>query len=173
MDFGSIIGFLIIAGISYVFNDNKNKSNRKSTSNNKTSTVKRSVERKSDEYSSSKRIDTRNTTTTKTKGYRNNLEDLFKELSGEFNRNFKETPKKDTPVTSQDQMKTEIKSDSNKKEKLKSPNTDLKPNSEIVKNSVYDGEIGNNENIVEFNERSIIQGVIMSEILQKPKSLRR
>lgn len=173
MDFGSIIGFLMIAGISYLFNDNKNKSNQKSTSNNRTSTVKRSIERKSDEYSSSKRTDTRNTTTTKTKRYRNNLEDLFKELSGEFNRNFKETPQKDTSVTSQNQMKRQIKSDSNEKEKLKSQKTDLKPDSEVVKNSVYDGEIGTNENIVEFNEKSIIQGVIMSEILQKPKSLRR
>jgi len=44
---------------------------------------------------------------------------------------------------------------------------------ENYKNSVYAGEIGKNETSIEFNRKSIIQGVIMSEILQKPKSLRR
>lgn len=67
--------------------------------------------------------------------------------------------------------KTDDKSD--QYESIEISESIKRKNSILDSNTIYDGEIGREKTALEFNRNSIIQGVIMSEILQKPKSLRR
>ena len=53
------------------------------------------------------------------------------------------------------------------------PEDILSKDNKKIKGSVYEGETGKEEGYIEFNKKSIVQAVIMSEILQKPKSLER
>lgn len=166
MDFGSIVGFLMIAGISYLFNNAKNSSTENSKPNRTQTTTR-------------EENNTRKNTTTK---MRTSLEDVFKDLSKEFNTNLGENSKKQPENTSKKVVNTEIKTDSYRNKKpIKSSenkkNSDSKKglrfNTKENTDSVYSGAIGEDEKLIEFNKKSIVQGVIMSEILQKPKSLRR
>lgn len=53
------------------------------------------------------------------------------------------------------------------------PEKSLVKDIEKTVGSVYEGEIGKKRAYVRFDRASVIKGIIMSEVLQKPKSLKR
>ena len=158
MDFGSIIGFIAIIFISSLFNKDK-KATKPQVQPNKPNPVQRDVKKVS------------NTSETRRKTVSGGLEDLFKELKVEFDKNFGDTEKRQSPSTSQQNIINE--DDLKIENRIEALNTTFKDDSKDYKGDIYDKEIGKEEIPIEFNRKSIIQGVIMSEVLQKPKSLRR
>jgi len=100
------------------------------------------------------------------------LEDLFSELKGEFDKNFVDIEKKQSDPT-YNQNAIDTSNVEVKKNVHKSMSSRLKDNSRPDIDGVSAGEIGREDISIEFNNKSIVQGIIMSEILQKPKSLRR
>ncbi|QUH21051.1 hypothetical protein [Alkaliphilus sp. B6464] len=158
MDFGSIIGFIAIIFITSLFNKDKKVAKRQ-VQPNKPSPAQRTVKKAS------------NTSETRRKTFSGGLEDLFNELKVEFDKNFGDTEKKQSSSTSQQNIINE--DDLKRENEIETLNTTFKDGSKDYKGGIYGKEIGKEEIPIEFNRESIIQGVIMSEILQKPKSLRR
>lgn len=157
MDFGAIIGFIAIAIISSLFNKDK-KSIKPTVRPNRPISSETPV----------KRVDPNQN---RRKNFSGGLEDLFKEIKVEFDKTFRDTQKEQSYSSIQENIVKENSSEKGNRGRL-SKNT-LRDDTKKAKNSVYEGEIGKEEIPIEFNRKSIIQGVIMSEILQKPKSLRR
>lgn len=158
MDFGSIIGFIAIIVISSLLNKDK-KGTKPQVQPNKPNPAQRTVKEIS------------NTGKTRGKTFSGGLEDLFSELKVEFDKNFGDTQKKQSSSTSQQNT---INEDDLKRENVREVlNTTLKGDSKDYIGEIYSREIGKEEKSLEFNRKSIIQGIIMSEVLEKPKSLRR
>lgn len=164
MDFGAIISFIAIILISSLFN--KDKKTAKTSRTSRTFTAPVHPNRSNLPNRTAKQD-----TNVNRKSLSGGLEDLFKELRTEFEKTFSDNESNQHTYTLEEEASS-IKMENNYEEK-KTKVKNLKDTSEIYKNSVYAGEIGKNEIPIEFNRESIIQGVIMSEILQKPKSLRR
>ena len=165
MDFTSLLGFIVIAVISSLFNKKDNTTKRRKKANTTMrpkapTTSGESVTSMSEKGNGRKRT------------FSGSLEDLFSELKLELDKNLNETKVKqsyydpDQDVVTKDNIEVEREE---KKDWHDNPMDDHKLN----KDTVYHGEIGKNETPIEFNRKSIVQGVIMSEILKKPKSLRR
>lgn len=164
MDFGAIISFIAIILISSLFNKDKKTAKTSRTSR----TFKAPVQPNRSNLPNGTAKQGPNVNRRSLSG---GLEDLFKELRTEFDKTFSDNESNQHTYTLEEEassikMENDYKEEDTKERKSKDT-------SEIYKNSVYAGEIGKNEVSIEFNRKSIIQGVIMSEILQKPKSLRR
>jgi len=159
MDFGSIVGFLAILFISSLFNKAKNTANPPARPN-RSPVPMRPTAKTSDANKN------RRTTFT------GSLEDLFSELKGEFEKNFGDTDKRQPEQYLQQDNTSE--NDSVLKQNPEKPSyRRLKDDTILDKSSVYAEEIGQEKISIEFDRKSIVQGIIMSEVLQKPKSLRR
>ncbi len=156
MDFGAIIGFIVIVFISSLFNKNKNPA--------KPTTKTRPMPSQIPEKKPSSQKENR------TKKLSNGLEDLFKEIKVEYDKKIGDTQegKKDLYPEQDSLSKYSAKTN----QSIKGSKYTLKNNIRKVKGSVYEGEIGKEESL-NFSKESVVQGIIMSEILQKPKSLRR
>jgi len=159
MDFRSIIGFIAIMVISSLFNKDK-KAVKPTIQPSKTTPSGRPAAKVPNSN--------KNRRTTFTGG----LEDLFGELKGEFYKTFEDNGKKQSYSDSQ-QNTVNIDNVKTNQDVQKDSYNSFKDSSKLDRDSVYEREIGKEEIPIEFNRKSIIQGVIMSEILQKPKSLRR
>jgi len=164
MNFGSIIGFLVIMVISSLFNKDKN--------------AKRpSAQPSRPEPSGRPNAKEPNAKQSKRKTFTGGLEDLFSELKGELDKTFGDTEKKQSDSNlSHNTMETNNVEVNKNAHKFMSSR--LKDNSRQNRDSVYEDEIGKEEIgkeeiSIEFDKKSIVQGIIMSEILQKPKSLKR
>lgn len=159
MDFRTILTFIVIAFLSSLFNKNKTPTKPRVDTGKPTS---------QDSPSSGKASGPDENKRKKISG---GLEELFKEMKSEFEKTLKEPQeKKQTHFPMEQDTKGEdntvVERDS------RSLGGALKRDIRKAAGSVYEGEIGK-EAYIKFNRKSIIQGVIMSEILQKPKSLKR
>lgn len=162
MDIRAILAFIAIAFISSLFNKNKTGAKPSDTTN-------RSAPGKP--VSTGK---TATTTQTRRKSLSSGLEDLFREMRTEFEKNFGGGQKGQahSTIDNKTEKEKDVRTDQNIQKPHISNNTTIEDSKRIA-GTVYEGEIGKEAVNIEFNKKSIVQAVIMSEILQKPKSLRR
>lgn len=158
MDIRTIIGFLVIVFISSLFNKNKNTA--KPTTKSSEPMPSQIPKKKPSSHNE-----------TRTKSFSGGLEDLFKEIKAEYDKGFANIQKQEKYYPPEEDI-TEKHIDKIDQRVQDSKNT-LKNKVKKVKGSVYEREIGKEQVSIDFNKESVIQGIIMSEILQKPKSLRR
>ena len=158
MDFGSIIGFLAIAFISSLFNKDKNAK-------------KPQVQRSKTTTAGNPATKPPNVTKPRMPAFTGRLEDLFNDFRGEIDKTLRDNDKTQSYLAPNQDIANSDNIELKQKEN-KSMSSRLIDNS-MVRDSISDGEIGKEEILIEFDKKSIVQGIIMSEILQKPKSLRR
>lgn len=158
MDFRTILAFIIIAFISSLFNKNK-------TPTKPTVKTDESVPREPPPIMKVPDIGKN-----KEKKFPGGFEDLFREVRLELDKAFREAQKEQTSLTEQDAIEED---DTKTEQKIHPPKVTPARDIKRVTGSVYEGEIGKEETYIKFDKKSVIQGVIMSEVLQKPKSLRR
>lgn len=163
MGFETIISIVVII-ISVVFSSKEKKNQKASQGRNwqsNTTTTPRPVKRQENNLRKS--------------AFGGSLEDLFKELRTEFEKNYGGVKKEVVEPTIQQNLPSTSNIEMNRDERtLYKPNnynSTLDNSSVDSKGTVYDKEIGRNE--IEFDKKAILQGIVMSEVLQKPKSLRR
>lgn len=158
MDFRTILAFIAIAFISSLLNKNKTSTKPTVKTDRPEPLKPQSVDRTPD------------TTETKRKGFTNGLEGLFEEIKAEFERAQKGVQKEQ--IHPPEEI-AEGKTGARVKQKAHTPRDTSTKDVKKVAGSVYEGEIGKEETYIRFNKKSILQGIIMSEVLQKPKSLER
>ncbi|MDI9475477.1 MAG: hypothetical protein ACOX0L_04360 [Natronincolaceae bacterium] len=154
MNFRTILAFIIIAFVSSLLNKNKTPTKPTTEANRPVPREPLPVDRPS------------GTTENKRKGFSGGLEGLFEEIKAEFERAQRGIQKEQVHSPAE---KT-IKEENGAKVKQK---THTSKDIRRVAGSVYEGEIGKEEIRVRFDKKSVLQGIIMSEVLQKPKSLER
>ncbi len=159
MDFRTILAFVIIAFIGSLFNKNKTPAKP---------TVKTDEPVSRDPEPLKKIPDIGKN---KEKKFFGGFEDLFREVKLELDRALREAQKGQTPPT-MEQGATE-EEDTKIEQKIRPLKDTSARDIKKVVGSVYEGEIGREERYIKFDKKSVIRGVIMSEVLQKPKSLRR
>ncbi|MCK9268404.1 MAG: hypothetical protein M0P14_06820 [Alkaliphilus sp.] len=158
MDFRTILAFIIIAFISSLFNKNK-------TPTKPTVKTDEPVPREPAPLRKVPDIGKN-----KDKKFFGGFEDLFKEVKLELDKALREAQKGQASLTEQGATEEDDTKIEQKIHPLKgTPARDIKR----VTGSVYEGEIGREERYIKFDKKSVVRGVIMSEVLQKPKSLRR
>ena len=168
MGFETIIGIVVvILSVVLTSKDKKNQKTRQ-RKNWQTSTTTSSQPMKRQENNPRKGA------------FGGSLEDLFKELRTEFEKNYGVAKKEEVESTTGQDVSRTSNMEVNREERvLYKANSYLGDSSTLDRNSVdskgtvYDKEIGKNEKEFELDKKGILQGIIMSEVLQKPKSLRR
>ncbi len=162
MSFRVILSFIVITFISYLFS--KDKTPAKPTINTN-EPVSRDLQSPIDKIP--------DTDKNQKRGLSSGLEDLFKEIKTEFEKNLveKKTEEKQSHSTIEQDAKKENNTEIGDKTHLskRAFAKDVKK----VAGSVYEGEIGKEKIYIKFDKESIIKGIIMSEVLQKPKGLKR
>lgn len=165
MDFRAVLAFIGIAFISSLFN--KNRAGSKPVEDTRQPIENRPMPpsqapvtpRKPSMDQEEKR------------GLPRGLDDLFREMKREFKKHYlgdeKEGPS--PPVEEAREPKRDMGTGQGGQPASIPPIRASKK----IRPTVYEGEIGKEEIDIDFNKRSLIQGVIMAEILQKPKALRR
>lgn len=164
MGLESIIGFIIIAVVSSLFNK-ENTARKRQAGRGQTTTTPDTYRPTTVTKTSATGMDSR-------RNFTGSLGDIFNDIKAEIDKNFGEESRTQSPMSPQPQTPIEGKVVKDNR-RLGNPNNSVKETTKKYESTVYDGEIGSNEILLEFNEKSIIQGIIMSEVLQKPKSLRR
>ncbi|HZK58147.1 MAG TPA: hypothetical protein VFD17_07535 [Clostridia bacterium] len=158
MNFRTILTFIVIAFISSLLNKNK-------TSTKPTVKTDRSAP------SESPPVDkTPNSVENRRKSFSKELEGLFEEIKIEFDRIHGGGQKEQ--VHSSVEGAAEEENSSGAKQKLHSSKEAPAKDARRIAGDVYEREIGK-EAYIGFDRKSILQGIIMSEILQKPKVLKR
>lgn len=162
MDFRTILAFVIIAFIGSLFNKNKTPAKP---------TVKTDEPVSRDPEPLKKIPDIGKN---KEKKFFGGFEDLFREVKLELDRALREAQKGQAPLMEQAMEQGATEEEDTKIEQKIRPLKDTSARDiKKVVGSVYEGEIGREERYIKFDKKSVIRGVIMSEVLQKPKSLRR
>lgn len=155
MNFRTILAFIAIAFISSLLNKNK-------TSTKPTDKIDRPVPQKSPPVDKVPDI-----TEGKRKGFSKELERLFEEIKTEFDKAHGGDQKEQAHSSIEKVTKEE--NDARTKQKSHFPKGVSIKDPRKVAGSVYEGEIGKEEVYIKFNKKSVIQGIIMSEILQNRK----
>ena len=158
MNFRTILAFIIIAFISSLLNKNK-------TSAKPTVKTDRPEPPKPP---STDRIP--GTTESKQRSFPGGLGELFEEIKAEFERTQRGIQKEQVQPPEEN---TEKRNGATAKQRAHTPRDTSRRDVKKVAGSVYEGEIGKEETHIRFDKKSILQGIIMSEVLQKPKSLER
>ncbi|MBM7614650.1 hypothetical protein [Alkaliphilus hydrothermalis] len=177
MSWESIIGFIAIALISSIFNKGKNQTTQRRTSNDRRSpNPSRPMEAPNNNSSRPTVGGDRPVSqqspkkSSKTVGLEEMIRELQKNMGDVFNQS-----------TAREEIQQEKATKAVEEEKIKKRIKDVKSLKEVVSVSnqstvspILENEIGRgNVGKVKFNRHSILQGLIMSEVLEKPKSLRR
>lgn len=146
MSWESILGFLFFIVISSLFNKGKDKNTKRQ-----------------------RNVQTKNTTSKR----KTMLEDVLKEFKSDIDTIFGDDKQKSENVQKPSRSES-TRTDSQKKTIAPKVREDVKAELAYVKDSVYSGEIGSGEGSykIHFDRKSVIQGIIMAEILDKPISLR-
>ncbi len=159
MDFIAILSFVVIALISYLFSKDRIPSGSATDTDVPASPESRPAKK------------VPGTGRNKKRGFSGEFGELFEEIKMEFDRTFEKVEKKQAdPYVEEDVGRGDI---AKTKQKTPPPKKVLEKDVKKVAGGVYEGEIGKSETYISFDKKSVIKGIIMSEILQKPKSLKR
>ncbi|WP_026476299.1 hypothetical protein [Alkaliphilus transvaalensis] len=175
MSFEAIIGFIVIAVISSLFNKSKeqNTAKRNETQRNDVPNRNEAPQRPA----SPQHPKTAPKPQPRPKRTVTGLEDMLRELQKNMRDTFEQYETKQeetiTEISTTETVRTE-----NKPLKQESKGTVVKQREKVkqdenIPSVISGGEIGRMKvSKVKFNRQSVIQGIIMSEVLGKPKSLR-
>ncbi|SCX94048.1 hypothetical protein [Alkaliphilus peptidifermentans] len=166
MNWGSIVAFIVIAILSSVFNKNKQPRQREERTHQPINNPERQAQPS-------------RTTVQKTAKKSTGLEDMLKEFQKDISTVFGEYQQQDEPNEAIDNtVQAEISRQEEEIETLeatKYTTEDSVAKPPLKTGSIYKKEIEykNQDITLSFSQSSLVEGIIMSEILGKPKSMQK